>query len=248
MSNPDYSMERGPGAKALLWFQRFVWLGIFANIVITLTAIFCTEWVIDVLRLDPAFPLAWPRFGAFGILLISGFYVIAAMDPCRSMWASVFTIVCRAAGLLFFAIVGGRYIVFGLYDLLFGAPQAICLYLAWRKMKASVGGRASGTIVAVVAGLLFAGAFAWGTFRFVMQPILPEFASDEEYFKYGSIGNDGASGIPYPLLIAMQDVCARHPPRPQGYAALGVLYQRGRQPAVDTPQGFSPAKGRVERA
>jgi len=92
MATPNYAMETGPGAKALLWFQRFVWLGIFANIVLTLTAIFCTEWVIDALRLDPAYPLAWPRFGAFGILLLSGFYVIAAMDPCRSPWASARTI------------------------------------------------------------------------------------------------------------------------------------------------------------
>ena len=81
MAQPDYAMETGAGAKALVWFQRFVWLGIAANIVITLTAIFCTQWVIDLVGLEPAYPLAWPRFGAFGILLLSGFYVVAAIDP-----------------------------------------------------------------------------------------------------------------------------------------------------------------------
>src|SRR5262249_2388634 len=33
----------------------------------------------------------------------------------------------------------------------------------------------------------------------------------------------------------------------QGYAALGFLYERGRNPAVDTPIGFSRAKVGVER-
>src|ERR1043165_3925846 len=47
MAKPDYTIETGAGAKALLWFQRFVWLGIAPNIVLTLTAMFCTQWVID---------------------------------------------------------------------------------------------------------------------------------------------------------------------------------------------------------
>src|SRR5262245_1434534 len=118
----DDAMKRGPGGDALLWFQRFVWLGIIGNIIITLTAIFFTEWVIEFLRLDPAFPLLWPRFGAFGILLLTGFYLVAATDPLRSPWATIMTLVGRAGGLLFFSLVGGRYIVFGLYDLAFGAP------------------------------------------------------------------------------------------------------------------------------
>ena len=125
MSKPDYAMETGAGAKWLRWFQHFVWIGIVANVGIALTAIFCTEWVIQFLRLDPAFPLVWPRFGAFGLLLLTGFYLVAATDPCRSRWASIFTVVCRFGGLFFFALVGGRYIAFGLFDLLFGAPQAI---------------------------------------------------------------------------------------------------------------------------
>jgi mono/diheme cytochrome c family protein len=45
----------------------------------------------------------------------------------------------------------------------------------------------------------------------------------------------------------MPDVCARHLPRPQGYPALGFVYERGRNPAVDTPIGFSRAKVGVER-
>src|SRR6478672_9953840 len=184
MAKPDYTMETGAGAKALLWFQRFVWIGIAANIVITLTAIFRTEWVIATVGLEPAFPLVWPRFGAFGILLLSGFYVVAAMDPCRSRWATLFTVLCRFAGLLFFAIVGGRYIVFGLFDLLFGAPQAICLYLAWRKTRderlhRKPGGR--GVVALMILATL--AIFAAGLAQFFLSPVLKTFATDEEFFK-----------------------------------------------------------------
>src|SRR6266496_1820521 len=134
MARPD-SMESGPGARALLWFRRFVRLGIIANVIITLTSIFCTEWVLGLLELEPAYPLVWPRFGALGILLVTGFYLVAARDPCRSRWATIFTVLCRFVGFVFFAIAGGRYVVFGLFDLVFGAPQAICLYLAWRRTR-----------------------------------------------------------------------------------------------------------------
>src|SRR4029450_4584897 len=104
-------------------------------------------------------------------------------------------------------------------------------------------GRASGArIVALLAGRVAAGALAWGALHWLIQPILPAFASDEEYFKYGSIGNDGAGGIPYPIWVALPDVCAHHLPRPQGYAAFGLLYERGRNPAIGPPIGFSRAR------
>src|SRR5437868_15483892 len=91
------AMEDGPAGRALLWFQRAVWIAIAANIVITLTSIICTEQVIAMLKLDPATPLVWPRFGAFGILLLTGCYVPAGIDPCRSPYATVFAVVCRFA-------------------------------------------------------------------------------------------------------------------------------------------------------
>lgn len=249
MARPDYAMETGAGAKALLWFQRFVWLGIVANIILCLTGIFCTEWVIGLLQLEPAYPLVWPRFGAFGILLLTGFYVVAAMDPCRSRWATVFTVVCRFVGFFFFAIVGGRYIAFGLFDLLFGAPQAICLYLAWRRTKdAREKRKPGGHWVVAVAILLALAAFAWGAMQFLLTPVLTQYPSDEEFFKYGSIGNDGAAGIPYPIWVALPQVCARHlPPGGDGYASFGFSWDRGRNRALDPPIGFSRAKVGVER-
>src|ERR1044072_5280672 len=201
MGRPDYAMETGAGAKWLVWFQRFVWIGIAANVALTLTSIFCTEWVIQLVGLEPAYPLVWPRFGAFGILLLTGFYVVAATDPCRSRWATLFTVLCRFGGLFFFAIVGGRYIVFGLFDLLFGAPQAICLYIAWRRARDQRPGRkpGGGTVVTLMV-LVTLAIFAAGLAQFFLSPVLKTYAADEEFFKYGSGRNDRAAGAGAALL------------------------------------------------
>ena len=247
---PDCAMEDGPGASALVWYQRIVWAGIFANIVITLTSIIFTAQVIALLDLDPATPLVWPRFGAFGILLLTGFYIPAGIDPCRSCFATVFTIVCRFAGFCFFAVVGGRYLAFGLFDLFFGAPQAVCLYLAWQRTKDAAAGKppGGGRAVAFLLALIFLAAFVWGAAQVLLAPILPKYASDEDHFKYGSIGNDGAAGVPYAIWVALPDICAKHlPAGTTGYAGFGFLWEQGRDPARDTPVGFSRAKAGVER-
>jgi mono/diheme cytochrome c family protein len=246
MSTAAKTHASEPGA--LRWYRWLVWAGIIANFVVGIVSIAYTAQVLALARVDPATPLVWPRLSAMLVMLLAGFYIPAAVDPCAHRFAAVFAVVCRFAGTIFMAVVGGPYIIFGLFDFIFGAPQAICLYLAWERMRAAAEGRAPrGRIVAVLAGLLALAVLAWGAFRWLMAPVLPTFASDEEYFKYGSIGNDGASGIPYPLWIAMPEVCAHHLPRPQGYAAFGLLYERGRNPAVDSPVGFSRAKVGVER-
>ena len=235
--------------KWLRWYRWLVWAGIVANIIVGTTSIAFTSQVLALAKVDPATPLVWPRLSAMLVMLLGGFYVPAAIDPCAHRYAAVFTVLCRFAGTAFMFIVGGHYVIFGLFDFIFGAPQAICLYLAWAKMKAAAEGRSAtgGKTSATIASLLTIGIFAWGSYRWVTEPIVPAFASDEEYFKYGSIGNDGAAGIPYPIWVAMPEVCAKHLPRPQGYAAFGLIWERGRNPALDTPVGFSRAKAGVER-
>jgi hypothetical protein len=113
----------------LLWFRRVVWAGIVANVLVALVSIIAPTTVLEVLKLPPAEPLVWPRFAAFLLLLLTGFYVPAAIDPLRNLYNSVFTVVCRFGGVCFFSIIGGGYIVFGLFDLTFGLPEAILLGL-----------------------------------------------------------------------------------------------------------------------
>lgn len=115
--------------RYLLWFSRVVWAGIAANVLVALVSIAAPTAVLAFLKLPPAEPLVWPRFAAFLLLLLSGFYIPAAMDPRRNLFNSIFTVVCRFGGVCFFSLVGGGYIVFGLFDLTFGLPEAILLWL-----------------------------------------------------------------------------------------------------------------------
>src|SRR6201982_831043 len=183
---------------ALRWFQRLMWAGIIANVVVGIVSIAYTPQVLALAKGDPATPLVWPRLSAMLVMLLAGFYIPAAIDPCAHRFSAVFAVVCRFAGTIFMAVVGGHYIIFGLFDFVFGAPQAICLYLAWRGRKAAGGTSGSGPAVAIIASLLAAGLFGWGAFHWLMQPVLPQFASDEEYFKYGSLGQRRGSGSSSP--------------------------------------------------
>src|SRR5215813_13928925 len=122
---------------ALRWFRRLVWAGIIANIVVGIVSIAYPTQVLELAKVDPATPLVWPRLSAMLIMLLAGFYIPAAIDPCTHRFAAVFAVVCRFAGTIFMALVGGHYIIFGLFDFIFGAPQAIFLYLAWHRMNAA---------------------------------------------------------------------------------------------------------------
>src|SRR5256886_12913405 len=75
---------------------------------------------------------------------------------------AVFAVVCRFAGTIFMTVVGGHYIIFGLFDFIFGAPQAIFLYFAWRGRYAAGGPLGIGTASGIMASLLAAGHFGWG--------------------------------------------------------------------------------------
>jgi hypothetical protein len=126
------------GDTAVTWFRALMWIGIAENIVVALVSILWTDDVLNFLGLDMAQPLVWPRFAAFLLILLSIFYVPSAVDPLVHRYSAVVSIICRFGGVAFFAIVGGRYIVFGLFDLMFGLPQAVLLWIAWRSSRRTV--------------------------------------------------------------------------------------------------------------
>src|SRR5262249_26416244 len=111
-SAPDSS--RSPAAfagPAPTWFTILMWAGIAANVVTAAIAIAHTEAVLAFLHLEMAQPLVWPRFAAFLLILLSIFYIPSAIDPIVHRYSAIVSIICRAGGVGFFTIVGGRYIV-----------------------------------------------------------------------------------------------------------------------------------------
>jgi hypothetical protein len=117
----------------LTWYRRLIWVGIAVNLVTAGAAVMYPAWVLALLGLEPAAPLVWPRFAGFLLILLSGFYVLAGLDPVRNSFAAIFAVVCRFGGVLSFVLIGGGYIIFAAYDLLLGLPQAVLLASGWRR-------------------------------------------------------------------------------------------------------------------
>ncbi len=99
-------------------------------------------------------------------------------------------------------------------------------------------------LLACLVIALLGGAGWWGFGR-LMAPVVPTFASDEEHFKYGSIGNDGATGVPFAIWAVLPDVFPDLLPGPGGYRSLGFVYDPAG--SSDVPIGFSRARVGVDR-
>ena len=101
MSTATTTHASEPGA--LRWYRWLVWAGIIANVVVGVVSIAYTAQVLALARVDPATPLVWPRLSAMLVMLLAGFYIPAAIDPCAHRFAAVFAVVCRFAGTIFMA-------------------------------------------------------------------------------------------------------------------------------------------------
>lgn len=123
-------------SKARL-FSWSVYAGIVVNLLLVVPAVFAPDSVTRFFGLEPAMPAIWLRFAGWLLLLLSLFYVPAALDPVRYAVAARLAIVARFAGAVFFLgqIAFGdlppAYLPFGLTDLAFGIVQALLLPRGW---------------------------------------------------------------------------------------------------------------------
>jgi hypothetical protein len=122
------------------WFGRVVWVGAAANVLLALPAFFATAAFLEFAvgpyeQVAPGpDPLVWPRFAALLLVLLSLFYLPAAIDPARYRASAWLAVLARFAGAAFF--LPQRYLAFGLYDLSFGVVQGVLLLLAVRAARA----------------------------------------------------------------------------------------------------------------
>ncbi len=84
--------------------------------------------------------------------------------------------------------------------------------------------------------LLLIGAviFGWLAYTQINNPRQTDFKSDEEFFKYGSIGNNVTDGLPLKIWAVLPKVCSPLIAK-GGYKNFGFIYERGK----DIPIGFS---------
>jgi hypothetical protein len=88
--------------------------------------------MLAVSSLPSAAPLLWPRFAAWLLILLSAFYVPAALDAIRYRTIAWLAVGSRLAGVVFFLTQSADYRMLGAVDLVFFVPEAILLGLASR--------------------------------------------------------------------------------------------------------------------
>ncbi len=223
------------------WFSRVVWLGIALNIYFSLLTIFVPNELLSFLGLHPVESAVWLSFSGNLLILLSFFYVLAAIDPDRYRPAAWLAIFSRFAGFVFFltlvALGGQRELLrFGFADLTFGVSQWILLRLATRgeRAPATPTQRSRRKIAVAAVVLLVAATGSVGWFR-LFREAPQSFVSIEERFKYGSIGAEQEQGLPYWLWLVLPRMFPEKLPGPGGYASLGVTWEEGQE----MPIGFS---------
>jgi hypothetical protein len=117
------------------WFMRVMWLGIAVNLVLAFATMAAPDQMTALNRLPTVTPNLWARFAALLLILLSVFYMPAAIDPDRYRANAWFAIGSRLAGVLFFAFEPAAYRTLGLIDLVFFVPEALLMWLALRAAR-----------------------------------------------------------------------------------------------------------------
>ena len=119
------------------WFGRVMWVGILANFALAIPTVLFPERMLEWIDLPLATPIMWPRFAALLLVLLSIFYMPAAVDPDRYRATAWMAVGSRLAGVLFFLTQPREYLMFGLFDLVFFVPELLLLWRLSRSQSAS---------------------------------------------------------------------------------------------------------------
>jgi hypothetical protein len=120
-------MAVGPGSAAR-WFTRTTWIGIVANLALAVPTLVAPEPMLAFSRLPDAAPVLWPRFSALLLVVLSAFYVPAALDPNRYRPVAWLAVAARLTGVVFFLFFQpAEYRMLGYFDLTFFVPEFVLL-------------------------------------------------------------------------------------------------------------------------
>lgn len=88
-------------------------------------------------------------------------------------------------------------------------------------------------LAVVIAIALPVGITGW--YKLLRREPLRQFTSDDERFKYGSIGAENDSGLPYWIWVALPRMFPEFMPGPGGYRSFGLPWEEGNE----MPVGFT---------
>jgi hypothetical protein len=127
------SIANSPAGR---WFTRVLWIGILGNLALAIPTLVAPSLMLDLTGLPRAAPIMWTRFAALLLILLSAFYMPAAIDPDRYRPVAWLAVLSRLAGVLFFLITQApEYRMLGLFDLVFFLPEIILLTRAISQEK-----------------------------------------------------------------------------------------------------------------
>lgn len=225
------------------WFSRLVWLGIAVNIYFSALTILVPDQILSFLGLQTAEPTVWVSFSGILLILLSLFYILAAVDPDRYRVAAWLAIFSRFTGVAFFAVMvllgaQSELMRFAMADLVFGASQWFLLHMGTRDERNvprfAEGRKRKRKIIAGVAAVsvLILGTVGW---FYLFREVPQSFTSIEDRFKYGSIGGEQQEGLPYWIWLILPRMFPEKLPGPGGYVSLGATWEEGQE----MPIGFS---------
>jgi mono/diheme cytochrome c family protein len=227
--------------RLVKWYNRVTWFGIFLNLLFVFPLVFAPRTILKLLALDVE-PVLWARISGMLLFIISAFYIPPTLDLNRyraNAWLAILP--SRVFGATFFILavfVFGfplGYLPIGFVDLTIFAVQLVILLNIRRVERGEQPFKKSvnwGAIAVVFLAMIL--GTAWYTFfREAPQRLAND--SVEEYFKYGSIGAEDQSGLPYWIWFVLPRMFPEYLPGPGGYASFGLPWEPGRE----TPVGFT---------
>ena len=120
-------------SRAARWFMRVTWVGIAANLALAAPTLLAPERMLTFSRLPAATPLLWVQFSALLLILMSAFYVPAALNPNRYRLVAWLAVGARLAGVVFFlGFQPHEYNLFGYFDFVFFVPELVLLAMMAR--------------------------------------------------------------------------------------------------------------------
>jgi len=121
-------------SRAARRFMRVTWVGIAANLALATPTLLAPERMLAFSRLPPAVPLLWLQFAALLLILLSAFYVPAALNPNRYRLVAWLAVGARLAGVVFFlGFQPHEYNLFGYFDFVFFVPEGLLLVVLARE-------------------------------------------------------------------------------------------------------------------
>lgn len=130
-----------------VWFGRIVMTGVVINLIVATPILIAPAWALSLISAPHPEPIIYARLVGLLIILLSLFYLPAALDPGRYRMVAWIAVLARMAAAVFFVAAALALDARGLYlpallDFSFFLAQGVLLVRAWRR-----GGRPAAWVI-----------------------------------------------------------------------------------------------------